>query len=164
MAAAVKFLLALLFGVPLAMGVAAGVAVGNPFAIGIALGVLGPAAFFVSATALGALMRSAPAPRKADPAKIARLERELEVGPAWEAHRQHEAERGYLQGQADAAGPEAPTTIDRPWPCVIDNQFASDCEGPHYETGGGTRRLCLRRYRAETFHGAPTFGHKIEGP
>jgi hypothetical protein len=119
--AGVKFLLAVLFGMPLAAAAILRAFGGDPFATSIAAGFV---ALFVLQH-IAARSAARPAPRKADPAKIARLEVDLQTGPAWEAHKQAEAHKMRVGGMYGTS--EAPTTV-------------------------------------ATFHGAPTFGHKIEGP
>jgi hypothetical protein len=134
--AGVKFLLAVLFGMPLAAAVILRAFGGDPFATSIAAGFV---ALFVLQH-IAARTATRPAPRKADPAKIARLERELGVGPEPEPPKPpdgsvtwRDGKPGIVQGDdwypvvANVVDTEAPTTV-------------------------------------ATFHGAPTFGHKIEGP
>jgi hypothetical protein len=149
----VRLLALVLFGLPLAVATIVEARRGNPFAIGIALGLIGPTVYFATVALLTRILAPlAPEslPRKADPAKIARLERDLGMattperreGPqegatAWEGDRLLVYRRGHwVQAQANVVDAEGPTTVQR---------------GP-------------TNANPATSHGAPTFGHKIEGP
>lgn len=71
----IRLLIFVMLAPPFAAALVGGIVSGNPIAGGMAVGLAGPVAF------LGAAMLSKPkpAPRRADPAKIARLERELGI-------------------------------------------------------------------------------------
>lgn len=157
---------------------------GDAFATALLIG-FGSPLLMLGAAALSSAKAE---PRKADPAKIARLEVDLQTGPAWEkfqreqAHKDRVAKMGctdpdcsrehYMVG---GIGPrlhidwgEAKTTVAKP-PA---ERSVDDCPRPEgcvvahacWKCGADRGQACVDDPYMATFHGAPTFGHKIEGP
>jgi hypothetical protein len=100
--AGVRFLLFLFFAPIVAVAVVGGLTAGNPVAVGFAIGFMAPLCL-----GLALIVKPQP-PRKADPAKIARLEVELQTGPAWEEFKRQQAHRERVAKMA--AGPREGTT------------------------------------------------------
>jgi hypothetical protein len=139
----VRLLLAILFGVSLAVAAVKQALIGDGLALGVVIGVGGPLGIFAFLAAVGYATEDRPAPRKADPAKIARMERELGIEPEPpDLARTHAA----TMAEWDAVTAEAPTTpFEHPTP-----------PSAHQSLG--------IRDASATFHGAPTWGHKIKRP
>lgn len=178
--AGVRLLAFVLFGVPLALATIAEAGRGNPFAIGVVFAIAGPLSFVVAATALVRSM-APPLSRKADPAKIARLERELGIAerprtmPEQRANDLADASRvrdehrqAFVDAFMAAYEAAAPTTVAKP-PA---DRNVEDCPRPEgcviahpcRKCGADRGQACVGDPYAATFHGAPTFGHKIEWP
>lgn len=151
-----RLLALVLFGVPFGYAIGISAMAGNPVAIGVAVPIMGLALFFAAVLVTSRAVAK-PLPRKADPAKIARLERELGIEQSeQETHVWAFTETGDIRPAPPLDAQHCPRdeACVRAHPCRVCGADKGQACAPLHEWD---------RARHAAAHGAPWWGRKI-GP